>query len=350
MDEYLALFPYTEAAVKYVESSGRTFATLTAPGEFSKRVLQRSVERIVWSVDSTGYTEQIERKPSYPEAELFSYVMARVLVSCIYTPRLIQKYATAEAQRAMYVLHHIGDAPQHEYLLRLLDDFQIDASDSNNTYDLYFTDVIRYTARLRGPQWRLVNLMQKGYVVLAKNELIHLLAEVVRLKVLNGLPLKLDAVKCDALAEFISPLQELISTELSEDLDSDAVRLEACPPCIKALLLMISGGRNLTHPARFALTSFLANIGMKAEDIVRIYEASPDFSEDLTEYQVNHIMGSSGRDYTPPGCSTMETYDNCVESDNLCKYISHPLSYYRIKTRHRKSSTTARNKSSKHEN
>ncbi|MDD1720572.1 MAG: DNA primase large subunit PriL, partial [Euryarchaeota archaeon] len=341
MDEYLALFPYTQAAATYVESSTRTFAALIAPGEFSNRVLQRSVERITWSI--VDNIDQTEDKPSYPEAELFSYVMARVLVSCIHTPLLTQKYAAAEARHATYVLNQTEGQSQHDYLLRLLNDFQIDASAKNNAFHLHFTDVIKYTARLRGPEWRLVNLMNRGYIVLAKNQLIQLLAEVVRLKVLSGLPLKLDVNKCEALASYISALREIVSVKLSEDVDSDIVSLEACPPCIKALLLMVSTGRNLTHPARFALTSFLANIGMKAQDIVRIYEASPDFNEDLTEYQVDHIMGSSGKDYTPPGCSTMETYGNCVESDNLCKRVSHPLSYYRIKTKHRISSTTYRN-------
>ncbi len=343
MDEYLALFPYTQSAVRYVESSARTFASLITPGEFSNKVLQRSVERIMWSVAND--IDHGDDKPTYPEAELFSYVMARVLVSCVGTPLLIQKYATSEARRATHVLTQAEERSQHGYLLRLLDDFEIDASAKNNAFHLHFTDVIRYTARLRGPQWRLINLMQEGNVVLAKNELIQLLAEVVRLRVLNGLPLTVDVGKCEAVKRYVSVLKEIVAANLSEDVDAEAVNLEACPPCIKALLSMTRAGRNLTHPARFALTSFLANIGMKAEDIVRIYETSPDFSEDLTEYQVEHIMGSSGRDYTPPGCSTMETYGNCVKSDNLCNHVSHPLSYYRIKTKHRKGSATYRNPS-----
>ncbi|MGZ4926513.1 MAG: DNA primase regulatory subunit PriL [Halobacteriota archaeon] len=331
MDEFIALFPYTKEAVSYVEKSTRTFASLIQPGEFSNRVLQRSVERITWTI--IGEIEQKEDKPSYPEAELFSYVMARVIVSCIHTPLLIQKYAAAEARHATHLLRHTEGQLQCAYIHRLLNDFRIDASVENNAFHLYFTDVIRYTGRLRGPEWRLVNLMNKGHVVLAKNQLIQLLAEIVRLQVLNGLPLKLDTSKCEALARYLTPLKEIVAASLSDDITYGTVHLEACPPCIKALLLVASAGRNLTHPARFALTSFLANIGMKADDIVRIYESSPDFSEDLTAYQVGHIMGSSGKDYTPPGCSTMETYGNCVESDNLCKRISHPLSYYRIKTK-----------------
>jgi len=331
MDEYIALFPYTKTAVRYVEKSTRTFASLLRPGEFSNKVLQRSVERITWAV--IGEIDQKEDKPSYLEAELFSYVMARVIVSCISAPRLIQKYAAAEARYATHLLCHTQNQSQLDYIHRLLDDFEIDASVENNAFHLYFADVIRYTARLRGPEWRLVNLMNRGHVVLAKNQLVQLLAEIVRLKVLDGLPLKLETSKCEELVRYVIPLKEIAAATLSDDISYGTVHLEACPPCIKALLLMASAGRNLTHPARFALTSFLANIGMNAEDIVRIYESSPDFSKDLTTYQVGHIMGSSGKDYTPPGCSTMETYGNCVESDSLCKRISHPLSYYRIKTK-----------------
>ncbi len=338
MDEYLAFFPYTDAALRYVESSPLTFTSLVAPGKFSDAVLHRSVERITWSIlDNTEYIGHSERELRYPEAELFSYIMARIIVSCVHIPLLTQKYAAAEARHAIYVLNQAADEIQNDYFHRLLDDFQMDALEKNNAFCLDFSDVIKYTARLRGPQWRLVNLMNKGHVLLTKNELTQLLSEVVRLKVLSGLPLKLDLDKCEALKKYVSSVRQLASANLSDELNSDAVSLEACPPCIKALLSMVSSGRNLTHPARFALTSFLANIGMKAEDIVRIYEASPDFSEELTEYQVNHIMGSSGKDYTPPGCSTMETYGNCVESDNLCKRVSHPLSYYRIKTKRRES-------------
>jgi DNA primase large subunit len=31
----------------------------------------------------------------------------------------------------------------------------------------------------------------------------------------------------------------------------------------------------------------------------------------------------------------METYGNCVESDGLCRRISHPLSYYRLRIKRR---------------
>ena len=329
MEEYLALFPYTSAAARYVESSSKTFESLLSVGEFSKSVLNRSVERVTRAisgdmhVSSDGYDDY--------EVEIFSYVMARAFVSCINETLLFQRYANAEAQDAYNNLRHANERSQDGFLLSLLDDFGMPASIKKNAFELYFSDFIRYTGRLRGPQWRLVNLLYRGRVTLAKGEIIQILAEAVRLKVLSGLPLKLSARMCEELSPYTSPLKHALSQVLLRQEDSGPVVLEACPPCIKALLMQVKAGKNLSHPARFALTSFLANIGMKADEIVLIYQMSPDFDYELTRYQVEHIKGSSGKDYTPPGCSTMETYGNCVESDDLCRRISHPLSYYRFR-------------------
>ena len=333
MDEYQAFFPYTPAAMSYVQSSERTFASLITPGEFSDRVLKRSVRRVANAANTNASLTLDE--PDSLEAELLSYVMARVLVSCLRDPLLIQKYASAEAREAFNRLMCADERSQHNYVTRLLNDFDIEASVENSAFKLRFTDLIRYTARLRGPQWRLVNRLNRGHVTLTKNEIIQLLAEAVRSKVLSGLPLRLSGEKCKALAFYISPLKRVLSLTSYRRPDSENVILEACPPCIKALLFSVKGGQNLAHPARFALTSFLANIGMKTDKIVQVYETSPDFDYELTRYQVDHITGTSGKDYAPPGCSTMETYGNCVESDGLCKRISHPLSYYRARTKHR---------------
>jgi DNA primase large subunit len=46
-------------------------------------------------------------------------------------------------------------------------------------------------------------------------------------------------------------------------------------------------------------------------------------------YQVEHISGGGGTEYTPPSCMTMKTYGLCVNRDFYCKNVSHPLSYYR---------------------
>ena len=93
----------------------------------------------------------------------------------------------------------------------------------------------------------------------------------------------------------------------------------------------VRAGVNLAHSMRFALVSFLLNIGMNIDGIIELFKVSPDFDEERTRYQVNHIHGATGTTYTSPSCATMITYGNCYGKEALCDRISHPLSYYRKK-------------------
>ena len=128
-------------------------------GEFSDSVLNKSVQRVARAIDSDVHSKPVERDDY--EIELFSYVMGRALVSCIREAVLVQRYANAEAHDAFSKLRNAGERLQDEYIARLLEDFGMPVSADNNIFELHFTDLIKYTGRLRGPQWRLVNLIEQ---------------------------------------------------------------------------------------------------------------------------------------------------------------------------------------------
>ncbi len=109
---------------------------------------------------------------------------------------------------------------------------------------------------------------------------------------------------------------------------------------MKHILAQLHGGENVAHSGRFAITSFLHTIGMTSEDIMRLFAQAPDFREDLTRYQVEHITGvTSGTTYSPPSCQAMQTFGICYNADDTCRSrkrdgtprVTHPLSYYRFK-------------------
>lgn len=113
------------------------------------------------------------------------------------------------------------------------------------------------------------------------------------------------------------------------------VVVDAFPPCVSALYNMTSSGRHLSHIGRFTLTTFLINIGMTVEKVVDLFRNLTDFNERLTVYQVEHIAGERGSRtrYTPPSCDTLKTHGVCVNPDEICRTIRHPLAYYRRKIR-----------------
>jgi DNA primase large subunit len=98
---------------------------------------------------------------------------------------------------------------------------------------------------------------------------------------------------------------------------------------MKAIIHAVTEGTNIPHTARFSLTAFMHIIGMDIHQIVEVYTRAPDFDVEKTMYQVEHISGGGGTEYTPPSCMTMKTYGLCVNRDFYCKNVSHPLSYYR---------------------
>ncbi len=103
-------------------------------------------------------------------------------------------------------------------------------------------------------------------------------------------------------------------------------RRKSFPPCMKELLKRAEEGENLPHEARFALASFLINIGWDVDKVVEVFSNVPDFDEDRTRYQVRHIAGleGSGKRYRPPSCRKMKEWGLCVDGD--CG-VGSPLGY-----------------------
>jgi DNA primase large subunit len=118
--------------------------------------------------------------------------------------------------------------------------------------------------------------------------------------------------------------------------DFGQVEEGAFPPCLQALVGAITAGTNLPHAGRFAIVAFLHNIGMKPPQIMEIFARAPDFDPEKTRYQVEHICGRSGTEYTAPSCATLRTTGFCVNRDSTCERVNHPLSYYRIRKKREK--------------
>ncbi len=107
------------------------------------------------------------------------------------------------------------------------------------------------------------------------------------------------------------------------------------PPCILHLIDELGDGKNVAHMGRFALASFLTNIGTDQEEVVRLFKPATDFSERMTRYQVEHIAGKRGgrTKYTCPMCTTLKTHGVCYKPDQVCSTIRNPLSYYKKQAR-----------------
>ncbi|PSQ32462.1 DNA primase regulatory subunit PriL [Halobacteriales archaeon SW_10_68_16] len=330
-----ARYPFLSAAREAVQAAGVDLAAVVAE---EGAVVERALGRVEGALGNGTVGDPHRRT----RVELLSYPVARVLVSTVDEHVLVHKYARAEAATAHERFsEELAAGAQlkstETTTLRLSDllaEFDL-AGAVRETPDGYRVDVgayLQHAADQWGEEWRLVNReLRDGEVPLGEAELLVLLRQAVRHRVEEGLPLDVPEAVADELEAEVAHVKELLA-ELELTREIDTVVPEMFPPCMKHLLDRIQKGDPLEHHSRFAIAAFLTSIGMTTDEIVEMFKINPGFGEEVTRYQVNHIRGAtSPTEYSPPSCATMQSYGDCVNMDDLCEEISHPMGYYERK-------------------
>lgn len=323
-----AYFPFVNAAAKYVEALDFKLDELFRERVFElvrERGKNRVLEAIGDGITRSAYPDRVSA-----EKELLSYPVARILVSCINDNYLIKRYALSEAKSAYDMIKELHEDELKELAL----DFNINAIFDEKMSIVHFTDYIRYANVIHEPKWKLVNRnIDHGKVSLSKEEFSRIMEEAIRKRIESGLPAAVPPEICASLGQYLEEIRSALTARKSEfNIEEFKEIMPDCfPPCMVYAISNARAGVNLPHSMRFALVSYLLNIGMNTDGIIELFKVSPDFDEERTRYQVNHIHGATGTTYTSPSCATMTTYGNCYGKENLCERISHPLSYYRKK-------------------
>lgn len=327
-----ARYPFLAAARESVEAADVNLATVVARED---AVVQRAVARVEGAIQSGTVGEPHRR----PRVELLSYPVARVVVSLVDEHVCTRKYARAEAATAyerFTVDFSDGDGLKSTRTEQLTFDALLSEFDlaravrkTSEGYRVAVGAYLDHAADQRDDEWRLVNRdLADGDVPLSEDELLVLLRQAVSHRIEEGLPFDVPEPIAEPLAAELDSVRELLA-DLDLTRDIDTVVPELFPPCMKSLLDQVQKGEHLEHHSRFAIASFLTSIGMDTDEIVDLFQINPGFGEEATRYQVDHIRGAtSPTEYSPPSCATMQSYGDCVNMDDLCEKISHPMAYY----------------------
>ncbi len=232
------------------------------------------------------------------------------------SPVLRRRISTQEARDYRHRLEKELENERYEVVTYVASDLGVI---SKGVEKIHVSSYLKGAVRIRDENWRLVNRkIESGWVEVSGKEFVRLLEEFIKIKLEKVISAKLPA-------EIINEIRGIAFREESLKIDVP-VKLEFLPPCMKKIISDLQNGVNVPHTARFAITSFLLNIGMSVDEIVKLFSNSPDFDEEKTRYQVEHIAGMRGKgaEYTCPSCETMRTYHNCVADCG----VSSPLSYY----------------------
>jgi len=267
--------------------------------------------------------------------ELLSYPMARMIAVCIGDTYFKRRYALGEA---FHAYKNLINEPT-SFLIQISKEFNLDVKhfEETNKLGMRFTDYL-HNAPTRYKEWKMINReMKDGYIRISHKDLARLIQEALR----NRINDELDNRKCSDIVykTFSSDIKRIQNTVLMhrkkiETVPVGRLSIDKLPPCMKDLLAAMQSGENVPHMGRFALVAFLHSLKLSTDEILKLFSSAPDYEEDKTRYQVEHITGStSSTAYTPPGCDKMRTYGICPADkiDELCKMKKHPLSYYRAR-------------------
>jgi len=336
-DPLYARYPFFREAREAVQRADISPPRLVTQGDPAVERARERVERALMS--GTVESETPERWSD--RDELLSYPIARILVSLVDMRAAVEKYAEAEADTAHERLQaDLASDDDLQSVSRPRADLdtvlaEFDLTDAvtregDDAHHPWFrVDVAAYLRLVDtdwGDEWRLVNReLTAGEVPVRGEELHRLLREAVRRRVVDGLPF--DVRGSAAGDELAAALDDDVTTlrERLADRDRlpsvDVVAPEQFPPCMQAAL----DGDDLSAHAAFAATAFLVSLGLDADTIAQRW---PVLDDDSLDYRVAVLEDKDGSQYPAPSCTTMQTFDACVNPDERCETIDHPLRYY----------------------
>jgi DNA primase large subunit len=336
---FLAKYPFLPGAGDYIAAHGPSLEELLQDRAYG-RARARGVDRVRQAVEQA----EVEAVPIASESEalleLLSYGIGRMVVAGMGLPFAARRSAMAEAKLTHARL--VRDLEEDEGVPRQVAGLLGMRLDEGGA--VHVADYLRHAVPLKESGWKLVNQpLRKGFVELDATRLARLCQEAVRQRIEAAAQQEPPEEALVALGPDIAALRKAAEDMAAQFQGGDLgpVRLELLPPCMAKLLGQLQQGVNVAHTGRFAVTSFLHTIGMDTEAIMRLFAQAPDFKEEMTRYQVEHITGkSSGTEYTPPGCGSLVTYGHCPmeelpqdQRDRYCVHpkMHHPLTYYRWK-------------------
>ena len=312
-------------------------------------VLERGFERLREAVVRGRAPRPAERL----EDEVLSFLFASLLALASGSRWLVSRLALAEAERGYQQLLSAPDEVVSQVArltglrsVRFRPGLYREPIALVNGVPVYrefnfsvsFVEYVSAARRLLGDQrWKPVNLpVRRGEVYLDKARMARLVKETLMVYVENliiGLAGKVDVDGLRRLAAgYLEKIGELEKPRLRGGgrvrVEKGVIVEEAFPPCMAEILARARRGEHLSHHERFAIATFLLNIGADVDRVVDVFRSMPDFNERITRYQVEHLAGlrGSGKRYRTYSCETMRSLGLCRAD---CGTRSPVQAYYR---------------------
>jgi DNA primase large subunit len=328
----IAKYPFLADAGQYLKDKGFTLEQFGADPDL-KQLLDKAFNRIQIAADGKIYKSDIAGDRVANDAtlprEVFSFLLAIVLLKLSGMHTLIKRFALAEARRAEKYLEkdlaNISDESKKQLAIRIIDDlFSIQVKKIDDYFVISISDYLKHSINFHEREWKLINRhVENGQVFLTPHETVRLirkeLGTYINSKIIN-------AKTPTMISGFEDSVNKLVL--LSKKFVTFTVTTGEYPPCIKHAIDILEKGENLPHSGRFMLATFLLSKGQSVQQIAPLFKNAPDYNSRVTLYQLNHLAGTtgSGTKYSCPSCEKLKTQSLCFITSE-CNNIINPLQF-----------------------
>ncbi len=321
----LAKYTFLPEAGDYVRTQGLSVSDLASKDY--RKVVERARERVVEAIQGAKVSDKTREK----EIEIMSFPVSLMLVKSTKLDHLANRYALAEAVRVEIFLTRERNSKIVEDIFRDFLCIRLEHQDTSSLPE-FRVPIADYTRRAEGfhkAEWKLVNrIVGGGRVYVTQHDLVRLIREEIRATIVTRLKdLKLAKVP-ESLEKIV---QELIALTPPPRTSFSTLKVspENYPPCVVEALRLLEKGENVPHYGRFLMATYLLKVGKTVDDIVALFPKAPDFKQNITKYQVEHIAGLKGghTKYSVPSCRTLQTHSFCFKDPIKCYEITSPVQY-----------------------
>jgi len=332
----IAKYPFLADAGQYLKDKGFSLEQFGTDPDL-KQLIDKAYDRILVAADGKIYNSDLDGDHVSKEAalprEVFSFLLAIVLLKLSGMHTLIKRFALAEARRAEKYLEkdlaNISDETKKELAIRIIGDlFSVQVEKLNDYFVISVSDYLKHSINFHEREWKLINRrVENGHVFLSPHETVRLirkeLGTYINSKIIN-------AKTPTMIPGFEDSVNKLVL--LSKKFTTYTVTTGEYPPCIKHAIDVLEKGENLPHSGRFMLAAFLLSKGQTVQQIAPLFKNAPDYNERVTLYQLNHLAGTSGSgtQYSCPSCEKLKTQSLCFAIPE-CDNIINPLQFGRKK-------------------
>ena len=330
-NDEITKYPFLAEAGQYLKDKGFTLEQFATDPDL-QIIVDKAYERVEcasWGKIFNSTLDGSKEGISLP-LEVFSFLLAIILLKLSGANVLISRFSLAEARRAEKFLEKdlIGNMNKtsEELATKIFKDlFSVSIKKTGNYFVIPISDYLRHAVNFHELEWRLINRhVEKGMVFLNSHETVRLIR-----KELDGyIKSRIRSVQTPSLSQgFEEKVKKLAEMAKKFTVTTTIISTEY-PPCVEHAIKVLNDGENLPHSGRFMLATFLLGRGQTVDDIAPLFKNAPDYNEKVTRYQLNQISGETGSNtkYSCPSCEKIKSNDLCFATPD-CDYIINPLQF-----------------------